>query len=262
MAWSADAQTNDLGRRLDTTLKGARDLVECGSESGGGDRPNEPEASPQDPAPTAQGRTSSQTRQAEEPDAKTQQPSEPNRTETGLSRSVEPSGLLGRNEDLEKNPPETNARPPESTKSRYVNRPARDFQLKAVDGHKYALSDLKGKVVLINFWATWCAPCVGELPHLARIYEQYKERGFELLAISIDDPAKHYLVKKLAQKYRLNFPVLYDKGAAKLYDVAGYPTSLFVDRDGDMRYFQEGALEDGVHRLEIILNELLKRSSP
>jgi peroxiredoxin len=153
---------------------------------------------------------------------------------------------------------EINAKLLESVKSRFVTRPAKDFQLESIDGRKYRLSDLKGKVVLVNFWATWCGPCVAEMPLFARVYEKYKGQGFELLAISNDDPADRDLVRQFAQKHQLNFPALYDDGIAKLYGVDGYPVSVFIDRQGNIRYVQDGPFDVGGRRLEIILNELLK----
>lgn len=195
--------------------------------------------------------------QASESEAKLRRSVELNRAETSLTHLAETLKQLSHNEEAEKIMLEINAKLLESVKSRFVNRPAKDFQLESIDGRRRRLSDLKGKVVLVNFWATWCGPCVAEMPMFARVYEKYKERGFELLAISDDDPADRHLVRQFAQKHQLNFPVLYDEGIAKLYDVDGYPVSVIIDRQGNVRYLQDGPFDVGGRRLEIILNELL-----
>ncbi|MGH9831538.1 MAG: redoxin domain-containing protein, partial [Blastocatellia bacterium] len=196
--------------------------------------------------------------QTKETEPKLRQSVELNRTETALTHLAESLKYLGRAEEAEKIETEINNSLLESVKSQFINRPAGDFQLEAIDGRKRRLSELKGKIVLINFWATWCAPCVAEMPLLARIYEKYKDQGFELLAISSDAPADRELVSQFAKERQLNFPVLYDDGIAELYGVTGYPGNYFIDRQGAIRYFQIGGFDDGGRRLEIILRELLK----
>jgi peroxiredoxin len=108
---------------------------------------------------------------------------------------------------------------------------APDFRLKTIEGREVSLSDYRGKVVLINFWATWCPPCREEMPLFQRVYEKYKDRGFEILAISTDDYVEP--VKKFVKEYKLSFPILYDdKNVVGLYEVQGLPTSFLIDRDG------------------------------
>src|SRR5262249_8946352 len=133
--------------------------------------------------------------QAKEAEPKLRQSVELNRTETALAHLAQTLKQLGHNEEAEKLTAESDAKLLESVKSRFVNRSAKDFQLEAIDGRKHRLSDLKGKVVLVNFWATWCGPCVGEMPLFASVYEKYKEQGFELMAVSDDDPADRDLVR-------------------------------------------------------------------
>jgi len=106
-----------------------------------------------------------------------------------------------------------------------------DFTLKTIDGREVSLKDYRGKVVLINFWATWCPPCRNEMPLFVRVYKSYRDKGFEILAISTDsslDP-----VKKFVKEFRINFPVLYDdKNVVSLYGIQGLPTSFLIDREG------------------------------
>ncbi len=108
---------------------------------------------------------------------------------------------------------------------------APDFKLRTLDGKEVSLSDYRGKVVLINFWATWCPPCREEMPLFKRVYERYKNKGFEILAVSTDtsiDP-----VKKFVKEYKLDFPVLLDTdNISSLYGIQGLPTSFLIDREG------------------------------
>ena len=196
------------------------------------------------------------TREAE---AKLRRSVELNKTETSLSHLTSTLEKLGLVDEAEKIAHELDASMLESVKRQFINKPSKDFQLEAIDGRKYRLSDLKGKVVLLNFWATWCGPCVGEMPLLSKTYKKYKDRGFEILAVSGDDPGDREKVLQFAKTHGLTFPVLYDDGVAKLYDVVGYPGNIFIDRQGNIRYSQDGAFDEGDRRLEIILNELLRR---
>ncbi len=110
-------------------------------------------------------------------------------------------------------------------------KPAPEFKLKTIDGREVSLSDYRGKVVLINFWATWCPPCKEEMPLFESVYRKYKDRGFEILAVSTDTDID--VVKKFVGEYKLSFVVLYDdKNIASLYNVQGLPTSFLVDREG------------------------------
>ncbi|WP_457600901.1 peroxiredoxin family protein [Hydrogenivirga sp.] len=108
---------------------------------------------------------------------------------------------------------------------------APDFTLKTIDGREVSLKDYRGKVVLINFWATWCPPCRNEMPLFVRVYKRHRDKGFEILAVSTDsslDP-----VKKFVKEFRINFPVLYDdKNVVSLYGIQGLPTSFLIDREG------------------------------
>lgn len=181
---------------------------------------------------------------------------EVNKTEASLAHLAAVLEKLGRTEEAQKIGRELDASVLETVKRQFVNRPSKDFQLEAIDGRRYRLSDLKGKVVLINFWATWCFPCVGEMPQLAKTYARYKDRGFEIMAVSTDDANERDKVREFARAHALPFPVLFDEGVARLYDIDSYPGNVFIGRDGNIKYSQ-GTFE-GDRRLEILLEELLK----
>ena len=111
--------------------------------------------------------------------------------------------------------------------------PAPDFTFPGLDGKKVRLTDYKGKVVLLNIWATWCAPCVAEMPSMEKLYQELKSEGFEILAASIDVSGAKVVIPFI-KKHRLSFPALTDtKGAIKnLYLTTGVPESFIIDKDG------------------------------
>ncbi|MDF1782336.1 MAG: TlpA disulfide reductase family protein [Alcanivoracaceae bacterium] len=121
-----------------------------------------------------------------------------------------------------------------------VSGPAKDFTLKSTDGSNVKLSELRGEVVMINFWASWCGPCRQELPLLDAIYKEYKDYGFTLLGVNVDE--KKEAADKLLTQIPVTFPVLYDptSSVTELYDVDAMPSTILVDRDGNMRYLHRG----------------------
>lgn len=116
------------------------------------------------------------------------------------------------------------------------------FTLTALDGTTVASDDLRGKVLLVNFWATWCPPCRAEMPLLQSVYQAHRERGLVVVAIDVaENPAT---VAQFAQELGLTFPILLDQqvGVSTAFQVNALPTSFFVDRDGVIRASYMGAL--------------------
>jgi peroxiredoxin len=111
--------------------------------------------------------------------------------------------------------------------------PAPDFKFPGLDGKKVSLSDYKGKVVLVNIWATWCPPCVDEMPSMEKLYQKFKGQNFEILAVSIDGPGLK-AVRPFMKKSSLTFPALIDsEGAIKtVYGISGIPESFIIDKQG------------------------------
>jgi peroxiredoxin len=109
-----------------------------------------------------------------------------------------------------------------------------DFTLKDMDGASVRLADHKGKVLLINFWATWCPPCKAEIPGIMELQNQYKDKGLVILGISEDDDPP--TLKTFATEWKINYPMLVGRDNDKLFDaygpLYGIPTSVIVGRDG------------------------------
>ena len=109
-----------------------------------------------------------------------------------------------------------------------------DFTLKNMHGREVRLSDFKGKVILLNFWATWCGPCRFEIPDFVELQDKYRARGLAVIGISVDDPVE--ALPPFADEFRMNYPVLVGLGREDVQDaygpMAGVPTTFLIGRDG------------------------------
>lgn len=135
---------------------------------------------------------------------------------------------------------------------------APDFTLRSMRGPNLRLQEQRGRVVLVNFWATWCGPCRQEMPQLNKLYEKYRSAGFELLSVNIDDDARH--AADVAARMGLKFPVLLDtdKAVSRLYDLGTMPSTVLIDRDGRVRYLHRGYLAGYEDLYDKQIRELLK----
>jgi len=113
-----------------------------------------------------------------------------------------------------------------------LSKPAPDFQLQNLDGQSISLNNLKGKPVLLNFWASWCGPCVSEMPYLQEINDEWSAKGLILLAVNIGDDSS--TAEEFLQNHNLSLPVLLDTEmvVARRYNITGIPTTFFIDKDG------------------------------
>jgi peroxiredoxin len=119
---------------------------------------------------------------------------------------------------------------------------APDFILKTFEGNTVRLSEFRGqKVVLINFWATWCPPCRLEMPTMQQIYSEYKAKGFEILAVNIE-PNAQQAINDFVKELRLTFPILLDSDmkVTRKFRVIGLPVSILIDRQGIIRAKEVG----------------------
>lgn len=123
---------------------------------------------------------------------------------------------------------------------------APDFNLKDLSGKTVKLSDFKGKVVVLNFWATWCGPCRAEIPALIKARNQYHDKGVEIIGISLDDDGSES-VAAFAKQFKINYPIV----IGTLKDVNNYgsfdsiPTTFVVDREGKIRSSHLGMVSFG-----------------
>ena len=136
--------------------------------------------------------------------------------------------------------------------------PAPDFTLRTLDGQKLRLGEQRGRVVLVNFWATWCGPCRQEMPHLNKLYEKYKSSGFVLLGVNVDDDTAQ--AAGVASKLGVTFPVLpdADKRVSRQYDLSAMPSTVLIDRDGRVRYLHRGYQSGYESTYDKQIRELLK----
>jgi len=121
-----------------------------------------------------------------------------------------------------------------------TGRPAPDFALKSSSGQNLRLSEYRGDVVMINFWATWCGPCRQEMPLLDQLYSRYQRVGFSLLGVNIDDDSRRAM--DMINELGVSFPVLFDasKEVSRLYEVDAMPVTVIVDREGNVRHIHQG----------------------
>ena len=136
---------------------------------------------------------------------------------------------------------------------------APDFTLRTMGGGpNLKLSEQRGRVVLVNFWATWCGPCRQEMPHLNRLYEKYRGSGLVLLGVNIDDDTR--TAADVAAKLHVAFPVLLDtdKKVSRLYDMSTMPSTVVIDREGRVRYIHRGYRDGYEATYDQQIRELLK----
>lgn len=113
------------------------------------------------------------------------------------------------------------------------------FSLINLAGEMVDIESLNGKVVLLNFWATWCAPCVFEMPSMERLYQAYKDKDFEIVAINLDPPKAEKDVRQFAKLNGISFQILLDPDlkTPPEYGVGGFPESIFISREGKIMPF-------------------------
>ncbi|WAJ70030.1 TlpA disulfide reductase family protein [Catenovulum adriaticum] len=136
-----------------------------------------------------------------------------------------------------------------------VAEPAPDFKI----NDKTSLSDLKGKVVYVDFWASWCAPCRKSFPWLNELQTQYKEKGFTVIAVNVD--VEKSMADEFLEQVPANFPIVYDPNSkiAKAYQLVGMPSSYIIGRDGEVKHMHAGFSSKKTAQYQQEIIELIKQ---
>ena len=135
---------------------------------------------------------------------------------------------------------------------------APDFTLQSNGGKNLRLKEQRGKVVMLNFWASWCGPCRQEMPLLDKLYKRYSRAGFTLLGVNVDsNPAD---AERYLKEVKVSFPILYDTKStvSKSFDVSAMPTTVMIDRNGNMRYLHKSYKPGDGKKYRQYIRELIK----
>ncbi|MCG9127561.1 redoxin domain-containing protein [Candidatus Poribacteria bacterium] len=143
-----------------------------------------------------------------------------------------------------------------STQTNFLNNPAIDFEVVNLNGEALSLAQYQGQIVLLDFWATWCPPCIAEMPFVKSTYQKYKNQNFEIIGISLDRDLNQ--LTTYLDKEGITWPQYYDNGGqiANLYRVQAIPTTYLIDNKGIIRYanLRGNALENAVRQLVSEMN--------
>jgi peroxiredoxin len=131
-----------------------------------------------------------------------------------------------------------------------------DFTLKDLDDESHQLSDYEGKGVMLNFWGTYCPPCEREMPYMESLYQEYKEKGVEILAVNVNEAP--LAVNTFVNRYDLSFPVLLDKNmqVTEAYGIVPLPTTILINESGMITNVHQGEMN------EAMINEFLESIVP
>lgn len=132
------------------------------------------------------------------------------------------------------------------------------FSLPDASGSKVALSNYSGQVVMINFWASWCGPCREEMPLLDELHQRYAPMGFTMLGVNVEEDSS--LADRFLDGTPVTFPILYDRknSVSKLYDVIAMPSTVIVDRKGQIRYIHHGYESGNEHDYQDQIRALIR----
>jgi cytochrome c biogenesis protein CcmG/thiol:disulfide interchange protein DsbE len=135
-------------------------------------------------------------------------------------------------------------------KKKTAERPLPNLVLKTLDGEKWSLSENRGRVVLLNFWATWCEPCRTETPMLVKLADEYEEAGLKVVGIALDENAVE-LIRKFAADYKIDYPILLPVPDSLLSRIDPVPTTLLIDGEGRLAKKYVGAMPEDLLRKDI-----------
>ena len=142
-----------------------------------------------------------------------------------------------------------------------VGSKAPDFKAVTLDSTRRTktLADYKGKIVLVNLWATWCEPCRAEMPSMEKLHREFGPQGLEIVAVSVDDPGTEATILKFAKDFGITFEILHDpdKVTARHYQVTGYPESFIIGKEGTIRRKVFAAADWSSETNRVLIRELL-----
>ena len=143
-----------------------------------------------------------------------------------------------------------------------IGRTAPAYGALTLAGDSAHLAELRGQVVLLNVWATWCGPCREEIPALQELYEQHGERGFEIVGVSIDGPSEVPAIRQFADSYGVTYTLWHDPVdvIGTRYRLVGVPATFLLDREGVIRWFHMGPVTVDDPRLNQALEAALTQS--
>lgn len=127
-----------------------------------------------------------------------------------------------------------------------IGEPAIEYAAATLDGDTVALSSLRGEVVLLNLWATWCVPCRTETPYLQSLFEERRDQGFRIVGISLDTGSAADQVAAFVEEYGVTYTILHDPmmRGMELYQILGLPATFLIDRDGVLRWMRYGPIAE------------------
>ena len=159
--------------------------------------------------------------------------------------------------------PSAAAQPAEGTGSEggrpSVGAPMPEFEAKYLDGKAFRISEQRGRVVLLNIWATWCGPCRYEIPELKKLQEQHGGEKFDVVGVSVDDADQAAEVSNFAEGHRINYPIVHDPAAklAEMFQTSVIPTSALIDRNGRIVWYHIGIVRSADPELQKALKSAL-----
>lgn len=135
-------------------------------------------------------------------------------------------------------------------------------QMKNLDGTTSKVADMKGKVLLLNMWATWCGPCRGEMPALVKMQDAHRDKGFEIIGLNTDDGDTKEMIDKFAAEMKLNYKLVWaptemQSALLKISNFGGIPQSFIVDRDGKLRGVFRGGGANEVKKMEELVAQIV-----
>lgn len=134
--------------------------------------------------------------------------------------------------------------------------------MKHLDGSTSKVADMKGKVLLLNMWATWCGPCRGEMPALVKMQDEHREKGFEIVGLNTDDGDTKEMVEEFAKEMKLNYTLVWadtamQNGLLNISKFNGIPQSFIIDRDGNLRGVFRGGGKSEVRKMEELVAKVV-----